>query len=185
MSCKLCEAFLHDYFLQPLEKENPLYHSLNHKYLEEHIHEVVSLFSMIYQSSNRFLWQDAKSNADNYSHFMKTPDSKYQAYDIYYQFLKRNRKLNSEIEYIACNIYDLNIIQLKRTDKTLDRIHMWIAFILGSIEETVYDLHEDHSTKKTPAMLELKPLPGRPKSARRKPEPKKYLNIDDLDDLYT
>ena len=192
MSCRLCEAFLHDYFTQPLERENPLYDSINQKRLQEHIPSLIYTLMRIYSSTNRFVLQEAKSNMDNYCCFMKKPDNKYQEYEIYYQFLKQNKKLQSELLGATGDILDIGFLKVRHTDKHAHIVERWLAFILGSIFQELYELHADHTTKQHVWQFDTnKPLPGRPKSARPKKimESKTYLGdtdyLNDLDDLYT
>ena len=191
MSCKHCEAFLHDYFTQPLDQENPLYYSVNHTKMTENASLLVKTILRIYRSTNRFILENAKSEMENYCCFMIKPESKYQEYEIYYQFLRKNKKLDSEINGAMSDILDANFLRIKRTDKNLKVIHSWFAFILGSVFQDVYDIHADHSEKHPVYHYDLsKGLPGirpRPKSARqsRWSETKSIVVDDDLDDLYT
>lgn len=194
MSCKLCEAFLHDYFTQPLEKENPLYHSVNHTKQVEQIPRLVYLIMRISQTTNRYVLQDAKSNMENYCCFMKKIDNKYQEYDIYYQFLKKNKRLESELQGAISDILESSFLKLNRADKYATIIEKWLAFILGTLLQEIYDLHDDHSGKRPLWHIDTNtPLPGRqrPKSAyrsRSSDTENSYTNkdIDDeFDDLYT
>jgi hypothetical protein len=194
MSCKLCEAFLHDYFTQPLEKENPLYHSVNHTKQVQQIPRLVCLIMRISQTTNRYVLQDAKSNMENYCCFMKKSDNKYQEYDIYYQFLKKNKRLETELQGAMSDILESSFLKLNRADKHATIIEKWLAFILGTLLQEIYDLHDDHSGKRPLWHIDTNtPLPGRqrPKSAygsRNSDTENSYTNkdIDDeFDDLYT
>ena len=194
MSCKLCEAFLHDYFTQPLEKENPLYHSVNHKKQVQQIPRLVYLIMRISQTTNRYILQDAKSNMENYCCFMKKIDNKYQEYDIYYQFLKKNKRLETELQGAISDILESSFLKLNRADKYPIIIEKWLAFILGTLLQEIYDIHDDHSGKRSLWHVDTnKPLPGRqrPKSAygsRNSDIENSYTNkdIDDeFNDLYT
>jgi hypothetical protein len=195
MSCKLCEAFLHDYFTQPLEKENPLYHSVNHKKQVQQIQKIVYIIMKISQTTNRYVLQDAKSNMENYCCFMKKIDNKYQEYDIYYQFLKKNKHLETELQGAMSDILESSFLKLNRADKHATIIEKWLAFILGTLLQEIYDIHDDHSGKRSLWHVDTnKPLPGhhpRPKSAygsRNSDIENSYTNkdIDDeFNDLYT
>jgi hypothetical protein len=196
MSCKLCEAFVHDYFTQPLERENPLYHSVNHKKQVQHISTLVYVIMRISRTTTRYVLQDARSNMENYCCFMKKPDNKYQEYDIYYQFLKKNKQLEAELQGATSDILESCFLKLNRKDKHVTIIEKWFAFILGTLLQEIYDRHDDHSGARPLWQVDTaKALPGRqrPKSA----DPKKSTTLvgdtsytnDDIDDefadLYT
>jgi hypothetical protein len=197
MSCKLCEAFIHDYFTQPLERENPLYISVNHKKQVQHIPRLVYVMMRISRSISRYTLQDARSNMENYCCFMKKPDNKYEEYEIYYQFLKKNKQLDAELQGATSDILESSFLKLNREDKHVKIIDKWFAFILGSILQEIYDRHDDHSGIRPLWQVDTsKPLPGnhqRPKSAQPRGSSSivgdsSYTNEDideEFNDLYT
>lgn len=190
--CQKCHIYLHDYFEQPIDKENPLYSFVNQKRLEEKRSELIPiLLRLFFSVLNIHLLRNAKTDMENYCSFVAIPKNPYETYELLYTFLKRKmlslRELSTHEDLIA----DLNFIKIRRIDKTQQSVKRWIAFIVGSLFEDMYQFHQDHLKKKPITEIDItKGPPGRPlvNHLKKKKEKEKSLikviviNDDDLEE---
>jgi hypothetical protein len=191
MPCELCRAYLHDYFEQPLEKDNPLFPLVSHKKLQTCIPEVSEIvLRFLFHSLNPFLLYNTKSDMENYFTFLVKPSDPYQAHSIYFQFLKRNKMVASEVKSIQSNLLAFDFLKIKRNDPYETVVEKWLAFLVGSLFIDLYELHLDHTKKNLFTMNLDKGLPGKPWSAkknvtRERNDTKCIAANDQDDDLYT
>ena len=187
--CQKCHLYLHDYFEQPIDKENPSYSFVNQKKLQEKREELIPIvLRLLFSVVNIHLLKNAKSDMENYCSFVAIPKNQYETYELLYTFMKRKMLSLREISLHEDMIADLNFIKIRRTDKTEQNVKRWLAILIGSLFEDMYQLHKDHS-KQTPFyQLDItKGLPGRPyvNHLKKKQEKRfvKVIVIDDDDDL--
>lgn len=190
MNCKLCQAYLHDYFEQPLEKDNPLFPLVSHKKLQTCIPEVSEVvLRFLFDCLNPFILYNTKSDMDNYFTFMVKPVDPYNAHNIYFQFLKRNKKIASEVKGVQSDLLAFDFLKIKRNDPYESVVEKWLGFLVGSLFLDLYELHLDHSKKSMNVNID-KGLPGKPWSAKKvvTKEIKDSICLaanDQEDDLYT
>ncbi len=190
MPCELCRAYLHDYFQQPLEKENPLFPLVSQRRLQTSIPEITQLLLRFHSSTlNPFILRNAKSDMDNYFTFLVKPTDPYQTYRTLFQFLKRNKKVESELKGLQAEILAYDFLKIKRNDPHASVVETWLSFLVGSLFEELYQLHEDH-TKKDIRYFNLdRGLPGQPRTAKKikkdVSDTKCVAANDQDDDLYT
>ena len=187
--CQKCKVYLYDYFQQPLDKENPLYSFVNQKQVQQNLSELAEIvYSLLTSKSLSFpTFSDARSQLENYCTFVKKPDSIYQEYELLYSLLSQTKKVVQELKALEGTLLDLKFLKLEKTDAKAQIVHRWFAFLLGSLYEDMFILHQQHlGNTRWPVSLD-KGLPGRPDTAPkqfRRP-PGIAVQIVDEDDLYT
>jgi hypothetical protein len=162
--CEKCKIYLYDYFQQPIDKENPLYFFIKQKNLQEKIPSLVSLtMNLLFSELSPFLLRNAKSELDNYCSFIYKPDNPQKKYDILYRFLKQNQKVAKELKFYEDSVADLMFLKIKQNDKYAFIAQQWLAYLIGSLFEDMYELHSDHSGKTPFERINLRNgPPGRP-----------------------
>lgn len=188
--CQKCHVYLHDYFEQPIDKESPLYSFVNQKRLVERRQELIPLILRLFFSVlNIHIVRNAKSDMENYCSFVAIPKNPYETYDLLYTFVKRKMLSLREISLYEDLIADLNFIKIRRIDKTQQTVKRWVAFLIGSLFEDMYQFHQDHLKKKPLAEIDItKGPPGRPLVNHLKKKKEKSLikviviNDDDLEE---
>ena len=166
MPCELCRVYLHDYFEQSIEKDNPLSSCINKKKLREHSSEVSKLILRFHSIMNPFILYNAKSDVENYINFIAKPKNSYELHQLCYQFLKRNIYVASELRGLQSDILAFNFLKIKRTDPYATVVEKWLAFLIGSLFEDMYELHRGHTKKDLCPNLD-KGLPGHPWTAAK------------------
>lgn len=188
--CQKCHVYLHDYFEQPIDKENPLYSFVNQKRLQEKRSELIPIILRLFFSVlNIHILRNAKTDMENYCSFVCIPKNKYESYELLYTFLKRKMLSLHELSVHEDLIADLNFIKIRRIDKTQHSVKRWIAFLVGSLFEEMYQFHQDHLKKKPLSEIDItKGPPGKPYVNHLKKKKEKSLikviviNDDDLED---
>lgn len=189
--CEKCKIYLHDYFQEPINKENPLSLFVNQKQVQKNLSDLVDLvYYLLFKTIPFVKFQDAKTQVENYCCFVIKPDNPYQQYEILYTFLSRDKKFVSEIKQIEGLILDCNFLRIEKTDIRYQVLHRWIAFLLGSLFEDIHLLHKQHSGEIELWKIDLtKGHPGRPdtgvKKSKKHTEKLIVVDIEDDDDLYT
>lgn len=188
--CEKCQVYLYDYFQQPLDKENPLLPFVNQNQIKRYVHHHVKLTHFILTNStlqfHKFL--DAQSRAENYTSFVKKSENFYQQYDLIYAFLKADQTFSEEMKQLRSVLLDLEFLKFQRTDKSLQLLDRWIAFLIGSLFKDMFILHNQHTGNKIWPIDLDKGHPGRPDTAKKTPVKsvkKVIIKIDDDDDLYS
>ena len=181
MTCEKCRIYLHDYFTQPIDKENPLHSFVNQKQVLKCIPQVVDLISHLFQSILPHTFLDAKSQVETYCSFAIKLDNPYQQYEILYTFLSRDKKFLSEIKQMEGYLLDLQFLRIEKTDPKYQILHRWLSFLLGSLYYDMTILHSQHSKNNVWSIDLEKGHPGRPDTGVKK---KRYTGDLD-DDLYT
>lgn len=186
MQCEKCRIYLHDYFTQPIDKENPLYPFVNQKQILKCIPELVDLISHLFQTLYPHRFLDAKSQVENYCTFAIKADSPLQQYEILYTFLSRDKRFVSEIKQMEGYLLDLGFLRIEKTDPNYQILHKWLAFLLGSLYYDMTILHSQHSKANVWAIDLEKGHPGRPDTAvKKKKDTEQVIVVDVDDDLYT
>ena len=179
MHCKKCEVYLYDYLHQELLKDNPLKPLVNMKKVKENVYRIISiLLHLLFELKKRpFVVKAAQANKENYCTFVEKPASIYKEYQIYYAFVLYDKEIASLFKSYYSEIYDLGILKLKGSDKKLEGVGDWMAFLVGSLFDDLYILHQDHSKNSFAGINIDRGLPGFPSTAKK-------LKKAPVDDLY-
>ena len=191
MCCELCRAYLHDYFQQPLEKENPLSPLVNEKRLQQRIPELSDLvLRFLFRSVTPHLLYTTKSDMENYFTFLVKPTDPYQMHEMYFRFLKRNGKVAQEVKGMQAEILAYDFLRIKRNDRYETVVEKWLGNLIGSLLIELYELHLDHSKPNLMSLNLDKGMPGFPKRKKVQKEIKDTQCVparreEEDDDLYT
>lgn len=191
MCCELCRAYLHDYFQQPLEKENPLRPLVNEKRLRQTIPQLSDLvLRFLFRSVTPHLLYTTKSDMDNYFTFLVKPTDPYQMHEMYFRFLKRNGKVAQEVKGMQAEILAYDFLRIKRNDRYETVVEKWLGFLIGSLLIELYELHVDHSKPNLMTLNVDKGMPGFPKRKKIQKEIKDTQCVpprrdEEDDDLYS
>lgn len=191
MCCELCRSYLHDYFNQPLEKENPLSPLVNEKKLKQSIPQVSELvLRFLFHSVTPHLLYTTKSNMDNYFNFIVKPSDSYQMYEMYFRFLKQNQKIAQEVKGMQAEILTYDFLRIKRNDRYETVVEKWLGFLIGSLLIDLYELHVDHSKPNWMTLNLDKGMPGFPKKKKQIINdtdcvPPRHDEEEEDDDLYS
>ena len=166
--CTKCQVYLHDYFEQPLDKENPLYSFVNQNHLQRRLPQLIPLaYHLLFKTISFTKFLEAKSSMENYCNFVKKVESPYEQFELLYHFLQNDKKFRTEIKELEGEFLDLQFLRITKTDKNAHLLHRWLAFLLGSLFCDMSVLHNQHVSGDMWSIELDKGHPGRPDTAKK------------------